>query len=58
MSADTNPTSPPTLLTLRPKSRTRNAHHVRADKTNILYPRMYRSDRVVSVMNDAEGVVR
>src|SRR3954454_11134932 len=28
MSADTNPAGPPTLLTLRPKSRTRNAHHV------------------------------
>jgi hypothetical protein len=35
----------------------------RADKANadikgFLYPRMDRCDRVMSVMNDAEGVVR
>jgi dGTPase len=29
-----------------------------ADIKGFLYPRMYRSDRVMSVMNDAEGVVR
>jgi len=29
-----------------------------ADIKGFLYPRMYRSDRVMNVMNDAEGVVR
>jgi dGTPase len=29
-----------------------------ADIKGFLYPRMYRSDRVMSVMNNAEGVVR